>query len=165
VKHAPQRILMGSLAILLGGSIVLALVPQTTPFWFFLMVAACLGIGFGMIITTTTVTSQSVAGSDKVGVATSFNTLSRTLGQTLMVSVYGIILNRQLAKGISGDSRLNQNMLNELINPETAAKLPQNLLPDLRHILYNGLHYIYFASIVLILVAMWINLSDRRQKQ
>ena len=35
VKHAPQRILMGSLAILLGGSIVLALVPQTTPFWFF----------------------------------------------------------------------------------------------------------------------------------
>ncbi|MDT3393183.1 MAG: MFS transporter, partial [Bacillota bacterium] len=165
VKHAPRTILTGSLCILLVGSFILALVPQTTPFWFFLLVAAGLGIGFGLIITTTTVTAQSVAGADKVGVATSFNTLSRTLGQTLMVSVYGIILNRQLAKGIAGDGRLDQNMLNELINPETALNLPKQLLPTLRHILYNGLHFIYFASIVLIAIAIIINLMDRKRSK
>lgn len=165
VKHAPRTILAGSLCILLVGSFILALVPQTTPFWFFLLVAAGLGIGFGLIITTTTVTAQSVAGADKVGVATSFNTLSRTLGQTLMVSVYGIILNRQLAKGTAGDGRLDQNMLNELINPETALNLPKQLLPTLRHILYNGLHFIYFASIVLIAIAIIINLMDRKRSK
>lgn len=161
VKYAPRTILTGSLCILLVGSLILALVPQTTPFWFFLLVAAGLGTGFGLIITTTTVTAQSSAGDDKVGVATSFNTLSRTLGQTLMVSVYGIILNLQLAKGIAGNSRLHSNMLNELINPETARQLPQQLLPMLRHILYNGLHHIYFASIILIALALGINWLDR----
>lgn len=162
VKYAPRTILTGSLCILLVGSLILALVPQTTPFWFFLLVAAGLGTGFGLIITTTTVTAQSSAGDDKVGVATSFNTLSRTLGQTLMVSVYGIILNLQLTKGIAGNSRLHSNMLNELINPETARQLPQQLLPMLRHILYNGLHHIYFASIILIAIALGINWLDRR---
>lgn len=164
VKHAPRTILTGSLLILLVGSFILALVPQSTPFWFFLVVAAGLGVGFGSIITTTTVTAQSVAGDDKVGVATSFNTLSRTLGQTLMVSIYGIIVNVQLAKGIANDPRLGSNMLNKLINPETAVELPKALLPVLRHILYNGLHHIYFASIILIIIALGINWLDHKKK-
>ena len=94
---------------------------------------------------------------DQVGVATSFNTLSRTLGQTLMVSVYGIVLNLRLTQGVAADGRLNSNMLNELINPHTAKQLPASVLPTLRQILYEGLHNIYFFSIVIVALALVAN--------
>lgn len=142
---------------LLGGSLVLALVPQSTPYFVFLLVAGALGFGFGLVITITTVTAQAVVAPDQVGVATSFNTLSRTLGQTLMVSVYGIVLNLRLTQGIAADSRLNSNMLNELINPHTAKNLPAAVLPTLRQILYEGLHNIYFFSIIIVALAILAN--------
>jgi hypothetical protein len=103
------------------------------------------------------VTAQAIVAPDQVGVATSFNTLSRTLGQTLMVSIYGIVLNLRLTQGVAADGRLNSNMLNELINPHTARNLPAAVLPTLRQILYEGLHNIYFFSIVIVALALIAN--------
>lgn len=156
-RFQPKPILTGAMIWLLGGSLVLALVPQSTPYFVFLLVAGALGFGFGLVITITTVTAQAVVAPDQVGVATSFNTLSRTLGQTLMVSVYGIVLNLRLTQGIAADSRLNSNMLNELINPHTAKNLPAAVLPTLRQILYEGLHNIYFFSIIIVALAILAN--------
>ena len=156
-RFQPKPILTGAMFWLLGGSLVLALVPQSTPYFVFLLVAGCLGLGFGLVITITTVTAQAVVSPDQVGVATSFNTLSRTLGQTLMVSVYGIVLNLRLTQGVAADGRLNSNMLNELINPHTAKQLPASVLPTLRQILYEGLHNIYFFSIVIVALALVAN--------
>ncbi|HAJ54206.1 MAG TPA: MFS transporter, partial [Lactobacillus sp.] len=49
------------------------------------------------------------------------------------------------------------NMLNELINPHTARNLPAAVLPTLRQILYEGLHNIYFFSIVIVALALIAN--------
>lgn len=164
VKVAPRWIIALALVDLIFGSFVLALVPEATPYWFFLIIAACLGFGFGLVITTTTVRAQAVVTKDAVGVATSFNTLSRTLGQTLMVSVYGVVLNLQLAKGVSGHPAVTMGMVNKLIDPATAKSLPAHLLPTLRQILYNGLHHIYFFSVVIMIIALVVNLFDRTKE-
>lgn len=66
---------------------------MAVPFWLFFVVSSVLGVGFGITITTTTVTAQSTVEPEKMGVATSFNTLVRTIGQTVMVSIFGVILN------------------------------------------------------------------------
>ena len=49
------------------------------------------------------------------------------------------------------------NILNELINPHTAKQLPASVLPTLRQILYEGLHNIYFFSIVIVALALVAN--------
>lgn len=47
-----------------------------------------LGVGYGLSVTTTTVEAQASVPKEEIGVATSFNTLSRTIGQTVMVSLF-----------------------------------------------------------------------------
>lgn len=162
-KYTPQKVLNLSLSILVVGSLILTLLPIGTTFSLFLMISAFLGLGFGLTITTTSVTSQSVVDESQVGVATSLNTLSRTLGQTLMVAIYGIILNMGLAKGVAKYSEISMDMLNQLINPKTATQLDPSHLPVLRNVLYGGLHHIYLASILLMLLALVINLSGRKK--
>jgi EmrB/QacA subfamily drug resistance transporter len=157
VKYAPNQILRGSLTILLVGCGVLLMIPSTAAFYKFLLVAGFLGLGFGMSITTTTVVAQNTVAPAQVGMATSFNTLCRTLGQTLMVSVYGILFNIQIAQGLQHQHRLTSKMVNQLVNPQTAAQLPQQLLKPLRQILYQGLHQIYIGSFILIVVAFLVN--------
>ncbi|WP_461227449.1 MDR family MFS transporter [Lacticaseibacillus suihuaensis] len=164
-RWSARRILAVAMTLLLAGSLILALVPEATPYWFFLVVAGGLGLGFGMVITTTTVRAQATVAASEVGVATSFNTLSRTLGQTLMVSVYGVVLNLRMAQGIAAHPKATMGMLNKLINPQTAAGLPKALLPTLRQILYAGLHNIYFFSVVIVGLALVINAFDKSKGQ
>ncbi len=163
VTMSAKRIINLALVILLIGGGILALVPETTPYWAFLVIACGLGFGFGAIITTTTVRAQAVVAKDTVGVATSFNTLSRTLGQTLMVAVFGVILNLQMAHGVATDSRLSTEMLNRLIDPQKAKSLPETVLPALQRIVYSGLHYIYWATVIVVALALVVNIFDRDQ--
>ncbi|AMV61300.1 Permease of the major facilitator superfamily [Pediococcus damnosus] len=160
LKLTPKQTLMISLGFLLVGSAWLALLPQTTPFWLFFVIATILGIGFGITITSTTVTSQRLVAAKDMGVATSFNTLARTLGQTLMMSIFGIIMNGTMNRGVAQNPQLNIGMMNKLINPQTASSLPAKLIPVLRTILYQALHNIYIAGVILILLAIFVNSLD-----
>ncbi|KRN29775.1 hypothetical protein IV38_GL000665 [Lactobacillus selangorensis] len=164
VKFAPKQILWGSLSFLLVATLLFANIPITTPFWFFFVIATICGIGFGITITTTTVTTQNSVAPNEVGVATSFNTLSRTLGQTLMVAIYGIVLNVNIARGIKQFPKVTNAMMNKFINPSTATSLPHNLLPQMHQILYTGIHHIYWLSVVVIILAFVANAFDRKQK-
>ena len=79
-KYAMKKVLTIGLSILLVGAIFLVVMPMAVPFWLFFVVSSVLGVGFGITITTTTVTAQSTVEPEKMGVATSFNTLVRTIG-------------------------------------------------------------------------------------
>ncbi|MCC3238028.1 MFS transporter, partial [Pediococcus acidilactici] len=81
VKLKANQILRISLTILAIGSFLLAVIPASTPFVAFFFIAAILGVGFGITITSTLVISQQLVSKDRIGVATSFNTLAKTLGQ------------------------------------------------------------------------------------
>jgi hypothetical protein len=102
-------------------------------------------------------------GQDKIGVATSFNTLSRTLGQTVMVAVFGLIFNVQVAAGTTGKAGLSTNMMNKLINPHTVHELPQQAVPALRHVLFESLHGVYLACAVVVILGIVLNLLDRKK--
>lgn len=160
-KWAPRRILYLSLVFILVTGVCLALIPVSTPFIWFFAITAVGGIGFGITITATTVTSQHLVSPKNVGVATSFNTLSRTIGQTLMISIFGIALNVGMNRGISQHPGTNMAMMNKLINPQTATELPAKLLPTLRGILYTGLHWVYLIGLALIIFAFIVNSFDR----
>lgn len=156
-KWTPKEILRFSLSIVLIAGILLAFIPMMTKFGWFLVITAISGFGFGITIVTTTVESQHLVSKDNVGIATSFNTLAKTLGQTLMVSIFGIMLNVGIQHGISTHEGTNLNMVNQLISPKTAMGLAADDLPKLREVLYGGLHWIYILGLIVIVLAILIN--------
>ena len=155
VQHSMKTVLLRTLGIALIGGVSLLVIPMKMPFIVFLVISGITGIGVGGTIVATTVQAQNSVEMDQLGVATSFNTLSKTIGQTVMVSVFGLILNTitrtELAKAALTD---DPDIMNKLVNPQTAKLLPENLLLPLREILHQGLWGIYVAGVALVLLAL-----------
>ncbi|WP_034550945.1 MDR family MFS transporter [Carnobacterium funditum] len=164
LKQPVKNILTSSLVIISISALIITQLPLATPFYIFLLVTALIGLGMGLAITTTTVTVQNIVPKNQIGVATSVNTLFRILGQTIMISIYGIILNKRMAEQliIQQSKGVESKMMNELINPLTAVNLDANLLPVLRNILYVGVHNVFFYGFITVLIALIINQFDKK---
>ncbi len=152
------------LAILVAADLVLILVPIYTPFWVFCIVAAFNGTAFGAITTASQVRSQVLVPKDDIGVATSFNTLMKYLGQTMMVSIYGIAFNTMVAKGLTKHPGLTQEMMNKIVSAENAKTLASNVVPQLRRILLGGLKAVYVVSMIVIIISILLNQTYKDRK-
>lgn len=152
------------LTILVGADLVLILVPIYTPFWVFCIVAAFNGTAFGAITTASQVRSQVLVPKDDIGVATSFNTLMKYLGQTMMVSIYGIAFNTMVAKGLAKHPGLTQEMMNKIVSAENAKTLASNVVPQLRQILLGGLKAVYVVSMIVIIISILLNQTYKDRK-
>ncbi|USS87326.1 MFS transporter [Fructilactobacillus hinvesii] len=161
-KLRPQLITYLSLFFIGCGSLASILAPRTTPFWAFFVISGVMGIGFGLCITNASVTVQNEVAKDQIGVASSFNTLSRTLGQTLMISVFGIVMNTTMLQGVKQHPQTNLKLMNELINPQTAQALPAQLLPQLKEILYGALHNVFLVAGLLVIATLVVNWFDKK---
>lgn len=151
VTVGAASIFIAYLGILLGG--------QHSPFWLLLVMGAFEGFGVGMVFNILQINVQTDAELRDVPIATSLGYLLRILSQTIMSAVYGVILNRQLFKGVQQHHGITLRMLNELSNAKTASRLPQRLLPTMRGILYQGYHDIIIAATILIVVALVLVVS------
>ncbi|KID42063.1 MDR family MFS transporter [Fructilactobacillus fructivorans] len=165
LKYRPQQIMNFSLSFILVGAICMVFLPISTPFWIFFVLSAVLGTGFGITITTSTVTVQNEVPPEHVGVASSFNTLSRTLGQTIMISIFGIVMNTSMAKGVSNHPGTSLKMMNTLINPQTAVNLSEKVLPVLHEILYTAIHNIFILALLLVILSYVVNWFDHKKMQ
>lgn len=154
-----KRVLLRGILITLFGALWLVLVPQHTNWLWFFGIATILGGGLGAVTVTCTVSAQSSVPAEQMGVATSFNTLARTIGQTIMVSVFGILLNSITAEKLQNITAHNKNdLMNQLVNPQTAKLLAPDLRETLRTVLFTSLHGVYLAGAALIIVAFVLTL-------
>lgn len=99
----------------------------------------------------------------QVGVATSFNTLLRTIGQTIMVAVFGIVLNTSNSVGLAQAQVNDSSVMNQLVDPAAARQLPTALLGQLREILYSGLHWVFGIGVLLIVLAIGLTRTISRE--
>lgn len=152
------------LLLLVAADLVLLLVPIYAPFWLFCLVAAFNGTAFGGITTASQVRSQVLVQPSEIGVATSFNTLMKYLGQTMMVSLYGIAFNFTVAYHLKMQPRLKAGMMNKIVSAAKAKLLPSNLLPLLRQVLFSGLKSVYLLSLLVILISLLLNHTYRAKK-
>lgn len=152
------------LLILIVADLALILVPIYTSFWVFCLIAAFNGTAFGAITTASQVRSQVLVGHDKIGVATSFNTLMKYLGQTMMVSIYGITFNVVVAKQLSHHPNLTQKMMNDIVSADKAKHLAANLIPSLRQVLLSGLKSVYVVSLIVIVLSLILNQLYKQKK-
>lgn len=163
-KYGIQKVITGSLILILIADIALLAVPLYTPFWIFCVIAAINGAGFGTIITSAQIRSQIIVSKDNIGVATSFNTLMKYLGQTMLVSIFGIVFNMSVAKGLKANPRLTEGMMNKIVNSQNLHTLPRALIPGLRQILHSALQSIYVVSLIAIILSFIINFTYREKK-
>jgi hypothetical protein len=86
---------------------------------------------------------QEDAESQDVPVATSFSYLIRMLAMAISSSVFGVILNEHLAKGVKASGgKITLSMLNHLSDAKTRASLPKQDLVQMENILYGAIHAI-----------------------
>lgn len=152
------------LIVLVGADLALIFVPIYTSFWVFCLIAAFNGTAFGAITTASQVRSQVLVGRDKIGVATSFNTLMKYLGQTMMVSIYGITFNMVVAKQLAHYPQLTQKMMNDIVSADKAKHLAPNLIPALREVLLSGLKSVYVISLIVIILSLVLNQLYKQKK-
>jgi MFS family permease len=159
---------------------MLAVFGPTTPFLTLGACLAMLGVGIGMIFPTLTLSYQSAVEFSELGVATSLNQFSRSMGSTLGSAVFGSILVLRFTTGLqSGLPRAVGDWLDSpagagvrdpqsALNPDATAALRDQLaaafptLPDvadqvLRSIqdsLGAALHLVFFIGAVVMLCGL-----------
>ncbi|QYN53193.1 MDR family MFS transporter [Lactobacillus panisapium] len=152
-----RKTFYGVLTIILIVDCVLLILPITTPVWTYYVIAGINGVAFGVVIPASQVQAQVLVEPSNVGVATSFNTLMRFLGQTMMMSIFGITFNTVVAKQLAKNPQLNQAMMNKIVSSAKAKELAANLVPQLRQVLFSALKGVFVASLVAIVLALLFN--------
>lgn len=159
-----RKTFFGMLTLLLLADCMLLIVPVHTPFWVFCIIATMNGFAFGSVMTAAQVRSQVLVDQNNVGVATSFNTLMRYLGQTMMVSIYGITFNTIVASQLAKHPNLTQAMMNKIVSAEKAKELAANLIPQLRQVLFSALKGVYTVSLVAIVLSIIFNCIYKKKQ-
>ena len=155
---------IGLLIASLGGA-WLWLMPFESNFLWFFAISTVIGVGLGITMTTSTVSAQNSVSRDQLGVATSFNTLVRTIGQTVMVAVFGLLINGVTQRELNATNLTNDaDIMNKLVNPQTAKNIASELITPLRKILYEGLHQVYFVGLLLVVVAFALTFVVREKR-
>lgn len=102
VKYGGRSVILISSAILLMSTILLPTLGVSSPLLLVVIYVTIMGFGFGGALTTLTIMVQESVGYNKRGAATATNSLLRTLGQTIGVSIFGSIFNLYIVKYFTG---------------------------------------------------------------
>ncbi|AWK51064.1 MFS transporter [Clostridium beijerinckii] len=154
-----RTVALGTLAFIISFGIM-ASAGITIPMWVLLIAGAFEGFGLGLSFNILQISVQEDAEKRDIPIATSFAYLLRILSQTFMSSIYGVILNNALNKGVAEtNGEVTIAMLNKLNDSQSAGDLPKNLLPLMKQIMYGGLHNIMLVALILLMVALVFNIG------
>ncbi|MBU3075756.1 MDR family MFS transporter [Clostridium estertheticum] len=147
-----KKIVVGTAnLILIISCVVLSTLSIESPLQLVVVYGFIMGFGFGGAFTTLTIVVQESVGYNKRGAATAVNSLVRTLGQTIAVSIFGTILNMHIVKyfnnlGISGIKP--SNLYSSSISSNSLSMLQVKLS------LNSGLHEVFIAMIIIAIVSL-----------
>ena len=154
--NVPYRriIMFGSTSVLIS-ALALVLATRNAPYWWLIVSGGFEGLGVGLSFTPMQVSIQDGVEENLISVSTTWGLLVRTLGQTFMSAIFGAILSLTTASQIK--KPITNRMVNQLSDASTAKNLPQALLPQLRTILFNGIHVIMIIGLILVVLALILN--------
>ncbi len=170
LKKGMRLTIIVGLGFLFIGSLLLSMITAETPLFALPFISAFLGIAFGLVITTTTVSVQSAVGWSLRGVATATNAFSRNLGQTMGAALLGTFFNARITSYLlerDALANIHIEQLNDLISRQSVQQIPETLRNVLRDVLVYGIHNVFIAFIVLVFIALLIGslLPGHKAKQ
>lgn len=97
-KYGEKAVIGLSVLVVLAGSVLLPTLGLESPLGLVIVYSFLMGLGFGGAFTTLTIVVQASVDYNKRGAATASNSLVRTIGQTIGISVFGTILNLNIVR-------------------------------------------------------------------
>jgi EmrB/QacA subfamily drug resistance transporter len=155
-KYGERVITVLSVLILLLSCGLLLLLNLKSSLMQVVIYSFIMGFGFGGALPTLTIAVQASVGYDKRGAVTASNSLLRTLGQTIGVSVFGGLFNSRIIKyfagiGISGIEPDNLYSASALSTGVTAEHI--------RVSINSGLHVIFAVFVLLAVLSLVLSLT------
>jgi EmrB/QacA subfamily drug resistance transporter len=144
------------LGIMAASFVILSTFGINTPRWLLLANLGLMGSGMGMVMLALLITIQSSVERQVLGVATSLQQFSRSIGGAVGVAIMGAVLTISLMShrsDIQRETHLPQaevekivNNISDLMRPETRAKMPQEALRPLAEGLSNALQNAFIVG-------------------
>lgn len=130
---------------------------QQASYAFLLIMGVFEGFGVGVCFNALLIAVQFDVEPRDVPISTSFAYLVRILSQTFMSSIYGVILNLALIKGVrESHGNITMSMMNKLSNAAVAKELPKAYVPEMKTIFFQGIHNIMLTALILIVLVVII---------
>ena len=151
IKYGAKAVIFISNVILLISTILLPTLGINSSLLLVIIYATIMGFGFGGAFTILTIVIQDSVEYNKRGSATAANSLLRTIGQTIGVSVFGSIFNLYIVKyftnhGIRG---VDPSNLYKLVSTNGAVTMEQVKLS-----LSSSLHVLFIIFIVISVLSL-----------
>jgi EmrB/QacA subfamily drug resistance transporter len=148
-KYGERIVITTSALILILSTFLVSTLTINSPLALVILYIFIMGFGFGGSLTTLTIVIQSSVDYSKRGAATASNSLLRTLGQTIGVSIFGSIFNINIVRyfdklGIKG---IESNNLYSSSN--FASGLSMEVI---NASLNSALHIVFISTILIALV-------------
>ncbi|HYG10568.1 MAG TPA: MFS transporter, partial [Pyrinomonadaceae bacterium] len=129
-----------------------------------------IGAGLGLTMLTMLIAVQQSVARTQLGIATSLNQFSRSIGGAVGVAVMGAVLSAGLAARLDEVARSGSGVLtveraaelaanpNALIDPQAGAALPPAALDALRRAMAGAIHNVFWVGTVLAALALLVSL-------
>ncbi len=155
LKYSAKASLLVSNSIILVGTLLLLTLDIKSSLLFVLIYVSIMGFGFGGAFTILTIIVQESVEYNKRGAATAANSLLRTLGQTIGVSIFGGIFNFYIVKyfmqrGIKG---VNPGNLYKASAHSTAVTVDQ-----IKYSLNSSLHILFIILIAISITSLVLSI-------
>lgn len=152
-----KQIIQIGFSFVLLSAVIMALLPSSSPYWLLVITGGLQGLGQGMIFPPAQVAFQADVDESIVGVATTFSLLIRTLGQTLVTSIYGVIYAQTIANGISAShGEITLSAMNSLGTLDISS-VSQSVLTQMEAIAHHGFHIIFVVALILVTIGTVMN--------
>ena len=155
VTHTVPRTVTLCLAGILDAIyLLLVLSPPTFPIWGFYVIAMANGTVMGILLSMNTVLSQHLVPARYLGSATSILTLGRSLGQTVMLGVYGATFTLTIQANLHG---IPFSAANDAISATSSATMRN---PNVNAAVLDGLHGVFTLVVIILTLVLAINWRD-----
>lgn len=169
--------IISGLIVLVGSFGLLSTFGEGTSRALLVINMGLMGSGMGLVMFALLITMQNSVDRTQLGIATSLNQFSRSIGQTLGVAVMGAVMTFGLASHLSDIQRTSGRSEEEvarvvhnssaLIDPIARANLPPELLKAMSSALGSALQNVFlvgtgFAALALV-SGFWLPRKDSHQ--
>jgi fucose permease len=146
IRFGTRILVVLGLLSMLAGFGALATFTRETPRPVMIFELVLIGSGLGLTMLTLLIASQHSVAREQLGITTSLNQFSRSIGGALGVAILGAVLSAGLAEFSSNP--------NALVNPEARAHIPAAELAQLQGALQGTLRNIFATSAGVVALAL-----------
>lgn len=169
LKISYRIITIAGFAVLTLGFVFLAMFQRDTPRIWLYIDLMLVGAGLGLTMLTLLIAVQQAVERNKLGIATSLNQFSRSIGGAFGVAIMGAFLTASLASQLYNVAKNDSSILtieraaelaenpNALIEPEAKANLPIETLNILQESMARSIHTVFWVGAVLSVLALLVS--------